>query len=138
MPNTISNSDDTIDSRDVIARIEELTDKRDNWPVDGIEEPTQEQRAAAWIAECEGEHDELTDLVALQEQAEGYTPDWKYGETLVRDSYFTEYVEEMLKECGDLPQDIPHYIVIDWDATANNVRMDYTSVEFGDVTYWTR
>ncbi len=45
---------------------------------------------------------------------------------------------EMLSDIGDLPRDIPHYIVIDEDATARNIQQDYTSVDFDGATYWVR
>lgn len=154
----ISNSDDIIDSRDVIARIEELTDERDELQ-NAIDEAQEErdgmddEENAQIIDAAEGaistaqnalmvwerdNGDELKALESLAEEAEGYADDWKYGATLVRDSYWAEYVEEMLKDCGDLPKDIPSYIVIDWEATADNIRADYTSVSFDGIDYWVR
>jgi hypothetical protein len=44
----------------------------------------------------------------------------------------------MLEDCGDIPKGIPSYIEIDWEATASNIRVDYSSVEIDDVTYWYR
>lgn len=58
--------------------------------------------------------------------------------TLIHDSYFVEYCEELCKEICDIPQDLPGYLVIDWEATADNLRVDYTSVEFDGVTYCVR
>ena len=113
----VSNSEDVLDSRDIIARIDAL---------EGIDKPDQE------------EQDELKTLKALAEDAEGYSEDWKYGATLVRDSYFTEYAEDLCKDIGDLPKNIPSYIEIDWEKTAQNIQQDYTSVEFDGVTYWVR
>lgn len=134
MANTISNSDDVIDSRDVIERIAELEGERDALAdEDGA---ISEKKLAEWN---EGEAGtELKNLLTLQEEADGYVPDWKYGAGLVRETYWVEYVEEMLKDIGDLPQKLPHYIVIDWEATAENIKVDYTSVEFDGVTYWVR
>ena len=117
MKTTISNSDDIIDSRQVIERIEELQG------LDALEDDDKE---------------ELLALEELQSEAEGYSDDWKYGVTLIRDSYFTEYAEELCKDIGDIPKDIPHYIEIDWEKTAANIQQDYTSVEFDGVTYWVR
>jgi hypothetical protein len=114
---TISNFDDVIDSRDVEERISELEE---------IENPSSE------------EYEELQQLKALASEGEQYAPDWTYGATLVRDSYFTDYARELLEDCGDLPRDLPHYIAIDWDATARNIRVDYTPVEFDGITYWVR
>jgi antirestriction protein len=152
MKTELNNSADIIDSRDVIARIEELQEladavstamatlaelRGDNASPEAID--AAEDEAAQSAADFdEDAQEELATLSALAEEAAGYAADWSHGETLIRDSYFTEYCQELLEDIGDLPKDLPHYIVIDWEATARNIRMDYTAVEFGDVTYWIR
>jgi hypothetical protein len=130
----ISNSDDVIDSRDVIARIAELESERDDYTHDDDGNLTN----ADWAADNPDEAAELTALTALAEEAEQYAADWKYGEALVRDSYFTEYAMDLLEDSGDLPKDLPHYVVIDREATARNIQMDYTAIEYDGVTYWIR
>lgn len=161
--NEISNSDDVIDSRDVIERIEELQGARDSL-LEDIEEAREAFRAlpkdkadpeysredhelsadgiqakedalTVWDVD---NGDELKALLNLQEEAEGYAPDWRHGATMIRDSYFTDYCEELVKDIGDLPKDIPSYLVIDWDATAENLKVDYTEVDFDGVAYWIR
>lgn len=116
---TIDNGENVIDSRDVIARIEELEELLE----DG--------------QEYEDEREELKTLKAFAEEAEG-CGDWKDGETLIRESYFTQYCEELLKDCGELPKDIPWYIVIDWEKTADHIRIDYTSLDLDGITYLIR
>ena len=141
---TISNTDDVIDSRDVIARIEELEGERGAL-VSDLEEADEtniieSEHAAkiaitAWDEENEAE---LKALKALAEEAEGYSEDWRHGAPLVRDSYFEDYARELLEDIGDIPRGLPHYIEIDWEATARNIRMDYTEVDFDGVSYWVR
>jgi hypothetical protein len=118
MANEISNTDDVIDSRDVIARIEELEaqDERD-----------------------ESETDELAALKALADEASGYAADWEHGETLIRDSYFEEYAQELAEDCGMVNANAtwPNNC-IDWDQAARELQMDYTAVDFDGVTYWIR
>ena len=123
MDTPITNSDDVIDSRDVIARIEELEDL--------IEDEDQD--------ELNDEREELQTLRELAEEASS-TPDWPYGETLIRDSYFTEYAEELCKDIGALPSELPWYIAdhIDWEGVARSLQADYMNVEFDEVTYWIR
>lgn len=116
---TFSNKDDVIDSRDVIARIDELEN--------AIEHGQDES----------GDVEELKILKVIATECESYS-DWKYGETLIRDSYFTKYMKEMLEDCGTLPKDLPSYIVIDWEDTADNLKADYTSVDFDGAEYWIR
>jgi hypothetical protein len=155
---TISNSDNIIDSRDVIERIEELQAERE-----GLQEDVEEARQCIIyhhgeidpngnytehkeLRRCtdELEHweieegQELAALESLQEEAEGYATDWRYGATLIREDYFTEYAMELLADIGDLPRDIPHYIVIDEEATADNLKVDYNTVDFDGETYYIR
>ena len=146
MTTELNNTQDVIDSRDVIARIAELQELADavseaREAFDNLDDPDgpEVECAEAEIEAAQGAFDddlqaELATLKALAEEASGYAADWE----LIRDSYFTEYCQQLLEDIGDLPKDLPHYIEIDWEATARNIRMDYTSVEFGDVTYWIR
>lgn len=118
MAREITNYDDVIDSRDVIDRIEELED---------LDERDDSEQA------------ELEDLKALEAEAEGYSDDWKYGSTLIRDSYFERYAEELAEEVGDMPRDLKWPLNhIDWKAAAEELKQDYTEVTFGGVSYWVR
>lgn len=113
----ITNEQDVIDSRDIIERIAELEDTEDD-----------------------DEKAELEALKALEEEASGYSSDWEYGSQLIRDSYFAEYAEELCKDIGDLPKELPWYIAnhIDWDGVAEEIKQDYTMVDFNGVEYWVR
>lgn len=117
----ISNYDDVIDSRDVIARIEEL------------------EADIAAGGESDDEINELAALKALAAEAEGYAADWQHGETLIRDSYFNSYAMELAEDIGAINANAawPNNC-IDWDQAARELRMDYTAVEFDGVTYWVR
>lgn len=110
----ITNQDDTISSTDIIERIEEL---------EGIERDPSKQ-------------DEYKTLSNLAEDCEGYG-DWRYGETLIRASHFTEYVRDMMADIGVVPADLPWYIAdaIDWDEVARHIDSDYVDVDFDGVTY---
>ncbi len=114
MTNEITNDMDVIDSRDIIERIEELQ---------AIERDTEE-------------HEELISLLALAEEGEQYSPDWKYGSTLIHENYFEQYMDEMLEDCGDIPKDIPCYL----DITVNYdmLKWDYTELDFDGETYYIR
>ena len=151
---TIYNSDKTIDSRDIIARIEELQAELGEVTCEACngEGEVAAGNDGSPFTECvtcngagttqpavdEDAADELAALVALQDEAERCAEDWRHGETLIRDSYFTDYAREMLKDCGTIPRDLPSWVKIDWEATARNVRVDYTAVNFYGVTYWIR
>lgn len=114
-----TNVHDVIDSRDVIDAIADLS-------ADSAE------RDAA-------ESEVLTALVALAAQGADYAPDWEHGETLVRDSYFVEYAQELAYECDMLPADLAWPLTcIDWADAARELQFDYCAVDFDGVTYWVR
>ncbi|MFZ9959711.1 MAG: hypothetical protein ACO3GP_04910 [Candidatus Limnocylindrus sp.] len=121
---TLDLAADIIDVRDIIARVEELEPQ-----VDTI---------------GEGEHiAEWNMLTRILHELNGYGGDeqWRgdwYPVTLIDDAYFVDYVQDMLADCGEVPRDLPHYIEIDWRATARNVQTDYSSVEIDGRTYWYR
>lgn len=126
--NNISNTEDVIDSRDIIERIEEL-----------------ESELAEYLDATDGEDiesfpdiDELRVLRKLANKAEQYSSNWEYGETLIRYSYWQEYVQELLVDCGDIPENLPWYISIDWETTADNISQDYNLVEFDGIDYYIR
>jgi len=130
--------DDVIDVRDIIERLEELEAllhehlaKHDDSCI------------GDWAEASPEEHKELSMLVALMEEMAGYGGDeqWRgdwYPLTLIRESYFTDYVQEMLEDCGEIPKDLPHYIHIDWQATARDVQVDYTPIDVDGATYFYR
>lgn len=118
MINYPNNDQDTIDSREVISRIDDL-DGQDN------------------LDEDEGA--ELRALLDLAAQGEDYASDWNYGETLIRDSYFVEYAQELAESCGMVDNDVTWPMNhIDWQAAADQLQEDYTEVDFDGVTYWIR
>lgn len=125
MATDISNMDDVIDIRDVIARIEDLEEMATD------ESLTQDERTHA--------NNELAVLQSLAEQAEGYAGDQHHGEQLIRDSYFKEYAQELAGDVVTINTSVtwPNNC-IDWDWAAREIQMDYTAVDFDGVTYWIR
>ena len=130
------NSQDLIDIRDLIERFETLEKDRDEAEAEAME------GHAAWNF-GQDERDEIAAIGDLLESFKGmggdhqWRGDW-YPVTLIRDSYFVEAMEEQVKDCGYIPADQPWWLVIDWDATAENMKADYTSAEYDGVTYWAR
>lgn len=140
----ITNSDDVIDVRDVIARVEELEG-----------EPTLND-----MGECDdcgvflkrGDEDhnpdcrilELQRLNALLDELRGNSGDeqWRedwYPVTLVRDSYFETFAREEAESLDLIKSDARWpYTCIDWEEAAEQLKQDYTTVEFEGVTYWYR
>jgi hypothetical protein len=125
IPAEITNREDIIDSRDVIARIDWLESFHDD--------------CEHYEDHDDDEHDEYEALTNLANEADGYAADWKYGEALIRDSYFQEYAEQLAEDVGAISPDATwpndH---IDWEAAAATLQQDYTPVGFDGVEYWIR
>jgi hypothetical protein len=126
--------------RDIIDRITELETERDSYETDDNGDETGAHFADAYPDEAE----ELRELLALMRDLlncgggdEKWEGQW-YPGYMVADCYFTDYARELLEDCGTMPRDLPSWVEIDWDATARNVRIDYTPVEVNGRTYWTR
>jgi hypothetical protein len=132
----ISNRDDVIDSRDVIARIEELREEIegiegedfDAGKVGGPDDPVSTEL-----------RDELAALEALADEASNYAADWTHGETLIRESYFVQYAQELADDIGAIDRNAKWPLsCIDWDKAANELKADYTEVDYDGVSYWIR
>ncbi len=132
--NAPTNTDDIIDSRDVIARIEELEAEMERLTDEDAEDRLTDKQ---WAESDDGL--ELAALKNLADEAEGYAADWRHGEALIRDSYFKEYAMQYAEDVGAINADAswPN-TCIDWDQAARELQMDYTSVDFDGVTYWIR
>lgn len=132
----INNDDDIIDSRDVIARIEELQEMRTAWVDWQTGENTEENTPDPFGRE---EAEELAALEKLAEQGESYASDWEHGGTLIRDSYFQEYAERLADDIGAIDKIAGWPLTcIDWEQAARELQSDYTAIDFDGVTYWTR
>lgn len=142
----IDNTEDYIDSREVIDRISEMELEATSRWEEATEFPEGEGPSygelaavdhAAWLDEEDA--DEYRALKALEEQAEGYS-DWLHGATLIRDSYFETYAREMAEDLygREIGEGAWPFYCIDWEKAASELQVDYTSVEFDGVTYWVR
>lgn len=149
--------DDTIDSRDIIARLEDLDSENQNLiteqytaftkSLDVINEPSDVRTAAKdeydkvtralteWV---DSYNDELVALRDLNRECEEITADWIHGEVLINEGYWVDYVKELCEDVGFIPRDLPHYIAIDWEQTAENISADYSTVDFDGNTYYLR
>jgi hypothetical protein len=111
----ITNTEDILDTRDTLERINYLENTEDA-----------------------AEQEELQTLQALIEEARqvsGEAPE--YGAALIRDSYFIAYAQELAEDGGTIspPLEWP-FMFIDWAAAAEHLKLDYCPVDFDGVTYW--
>lgn len=135
MSNEYIEHDDVLDVRDIAGHIREAASVVD------AEDCTEDEQAEALEA-LKAYADAFNDLTNIDhgEDWEALADAWDEldGPTMIRESYWVDYVEEYLKEIGYLPQDLADFIVIDWSATAENVKQDYTEFDLDGVTYYIR
>lgn len=126
---------DIVGRRDIEDRLWHLDQERDelldetceNLTEEQDEDTVREETALIWEKQTpEGEEwRTLTDV--LEEMGS--------ADYLIADDHFSDHVEEMLKDCGDIPRDLPWYVEIDWEATADNIRQDYSTLTWDGHTY---
>ena len=176
----ITNDEDVIYSSDVIARIEYLgaqfSDEEQRMADFLRRTQAYPETRGATCGDCrrdfpdifpgrcpyEDSHDEaqeLRALTALAAEGEDCAPDWRYGESAIRDSYFTAYAQELADDLcrrsarparsprswgffvvdATLARDLSWpFTCIDWDRAARELLMDYTAIDFAGETYWVR
>lgn len=128
---------------------DELSDLDDNLEEDASSEEIEEyhkeedrinkeiESKEAKKADVEEELEKYTDF---RDEFEGYCDNWKYGATLIREDYFTDYIKNNLipDVYGEVFENIPSWLEsnIDWDGVASDFQVDYTSGEIEGITYW--
>lgn len=144
---TISNTESVLDSRDIISALEDLMN-------DAIEEYAawldDEKEFSAedgefidinddWLENEFGYYDEIKVLQALCEDGEAFV-DWEHGETLIHDSYFAQYAEDLAYDLGMVTGEMMDWPLrhIDWQAAAEELQQDYSTIDFDGQQYWIR
>lgn len=140
----ITNMEDVIDVRDVIARVEEL----ETYPT--LDDDSACYSCGTYLKTGDEMHEsdceilELQRLTALLDDLRGNGGDeeWRdawYPITLIRDSHFQDYAQELAEDIGAVNTDAnwPN-TCIDWARAARELQTDYSPVKFNDVTYWYR
>ncbi len=65
--------------------------------------------------------------------------EWFHGITLIRDNYFAEYAEQLAEDIGAIDPNASWPLNhINWEFAAEELKSDYSSVEFDGETYWYR
>lgn len=63
--------------------------------------------------------------------------DFEYGVYLIEEKDFTEYCQEFVEDCGYIGRDLPTWITnnIDWDSVADDLRVDYSEIDYQGFSY---
>lgn len=128
-------SADMIDVRDIIERIEEIEKDRNGYDEDALD---------AWRENYPGDEEELEMLMEIMDDLEGGGGDeqWRgawYPVMVIRGSYFEEYAQQTAEDCGMVNKDAgwPNNH-LDWEAAADELKIDYTEIEIDGNDYWFR
>lgn len=137
MYNSFNGLDDVMDSRDILVRIEELTDEFTE-ATEG--DPADVMSVDDWAFGLSWDDAvELHELIEFVDKYDGqYGDSFRDGVVFYHEDYFTDAMKSMLGDIGVLPNDVPGWLVIDWEATADNLRADYTEATFRGNEYWAR
>lgn len=92
----------------------------------------EEKEIKSWKQDFE---DELKEIEEIDDVENELGSEFKHGVTLVDVDDWVEYVEQDLEDCGYISKDFPSWIEIDWEATADNVKQDYTEVNYQGNSY---
>ena len=137
---------DTLDTRDLNKRLNELEDERDDLE-DAVTilkdeakdcDPDEKEEcdnnitdAIEALEEWDEEHkEELDELYAMRDQIS----EWRHGEALIAEEDFAEYAEELADDLYGVEDRWP-FNHIDWDAAADELQSDYSSIEYQGTTY---
>jgi hypothetical protein len=133
---------DIIDTRDLVDRFNELEEELEEFEeiIALYNSRASEFDTLAefkdWYSDEYELYEELEKIRELTEDLSDADDDFEDGIILIAEENFTAYCKDLVEDIGDAPV-LPTYMVvdIDWDATADNLRVDYSEVEFHGNTY---
>ena len=162
----ISNTQDIIDSRDIVARVEELENDLSTVECEtcngegSVEGDNGDTASTITCPHCEG--NQTVSLLAGVEMPEEATHEEQFkeleilralveeinnnagdnaddGVTLVSDSYFEDHARQEAEDCG-LLKDTDRWPgnCIDWKEAADQLKQDYSAIDWDGVEYWVR
>ena len=137
---------DILDTRDLNKRLNELEDERE-----ALEESLTEERIEAEHCDPDEKEDYETNVAeaieALNEWDDEYKEEldelytmrdeiseWQHGETLIAEEDFAEYAEQLADDLYGIQNHWP-FDHIDWDAAADALKADYSTIDYQGTTY---
>ena len=95
------------------------------------------------LQECEFEYnrysEELAELESLKEEISDNSDEgFEYGIQLIHENDIDDYLHELLIDCGYIQKDLPSWVEIDWQATYDNMKQDYSELELNGNTFYVR
>lgn len=131
-----------IDTRDLAKELDELENELttlEETRDEAIQADDEDEIAEAmndleeWLGDNE---DRLTELRNLRDEI----PEWEDGEALIADGYFEEYAQDLASDLyGNEINDARWpFTCINWKQAADELKQDYTYIDFDGDTWWYR
>ena len=134
----------TIDTRDLYLRQQELQALKDAFEEAeaALKEATDDDREELEVtfeaAESEYGSDEEKELKELDE-LESEISEFRHGVQMIPEDDFEDYARELADDIGAVPKDASWPCTcIDWEQAADELKGDYTEVEYQGDTYLVR
>jgi hypothetical protein len=126
---------DIVDLEDLAKRLAEITDELDDHQA-RLDEGDETYLDDYDLQELRDERDRIQEVEDQFSQtlAEAARND----STMVSEYYWQAYAESFADDVGMVDTDSSMYPYIDWERWAEDLKMDYTSIEYGGVTFYTR
>ena len=90
------------------------------------------------------DREDLDLLTSIISDGESYSDDWNHGSTLIRENYFVEYIEDLINDCYEIPAEFNsgewpfRHMKMDYEAAAEEAKVDYSTIEIQGETYYVR
>jgi len=149
--NHVSAGDSTIDSRQAQLTLEDLEGDRTDIVnrIAKIEAETDDEGAEDRAERLEDAREELADwdesngdeykaLKDFCEEGSQYNSDWRRGVPCILESEFADHIKESASELVDVDLNRWPFNCINWDDAAEEMKGDYTEIDFDGYAYYVR
>lgn len=133
-----------IDSRDLLEKREDLkatilADHNEEFPrneKDDFDDINfDNDYVESWAEDWEDDLERIEEINNLEREVG--SSEFEFGVTLIEEGDFVDYCKELVTDLGVLPIELPFYIEsnIDWEGVADDLKVDYSELEYEGNTY---
>ena len=94
----------------------------------------EEEELISWLEYWQQDKEHIEEIDELETDIDGFGS----GVSLIDEDCFVDFIQEDLESIGEVPKNLPCYIVVDWDATADNLKDSYQEISYQGNTYLVR
>lgn len=129
-----------LDSRELQEEFNELESELEALKEEFVDAKTLEEKEDAaynmrmWEKDNLERYKLLKDFINRMENE----PDWNYGLIFISEDEFEDYTQQYCEDTGLIDRNMPSFIEIDWEKTAENFSDEFNMVEFDGEYYYYR